>query len=363
MDKDAMIEIKRTTAGFQGEIKHDDWTVDLRSFKEIRESFCATCQQLLLDGQYIVELLIIEFDKHRLQKEFFSTPITTDRLQTETILLNPDIWHILVESNKERLFNNFQLVKDKKNDVVYFSELLSVGKNPGALILRISTFKNNPEGKDAEIISSNLDNLIMTNDITSLNDITEISKKYKDFSIHEYYLPYGLNGLKDAILLYRYDTLDVKHVNYYCEERYPEKEIDLYNQQFIPTIYKLVYPDRLAQPHFHFCEGVASIYKLASNPKHSKPGDGYGIGVDQLLEYLIKIKTKDYTSSKEENVYLNNDFGMPFRHLPDDQFKDVLTNISHLNANPHNFSTAYKTFDSIDKIHDRPKDKRASKGE
>ena len=43
MDKDALVKIKRTTAGFKGEIKHDDWSVNLRSFKEIREAFCATC--------------------------------------------------------------------------------------------------------------------------------------------------------------------------------------------------------------------------------------------------------------------------------------------------------------------------------
>lgn len=361
MDKDALVKIKRTTAGFKGEIKHDDWSVNLRSFKEIREAFCATCQQSLLDGKYIDELHKIKIDIDKLQKEFSSIPITTDRLQTENIFLNPDIWHILVESNKERLFKNFQLVKDKKNDVVFFSELLSIVENPSALILRISTFKNNPEGKDAEIISTNLDNLILRNDITSLNDITNISKKYNDFSIHEYYLPYGLNGLKNAILLYRYDTSDVEHINYYCKEIYPKREIDLFNQQYIPTIYKIVYPDKLAQPHFHFSEGVASIYKLASNPKYSKPGDGYGIGIEQLLEYLIKIKTNNYDSSIEENLYQDNDFGMPFRHFPDDQFNKVLTNISHLNDNPHDFLVAYKTFDSIDKINDKTNDNTIGK--
>ncbi len=351
MDKDALKEIKRITAGFKGKVKHKDMSANLTTLEEIRESFCSTCQQFFLDGKYIDRLPKIKIDRSDIQKEFSTNPITTDRLQNENILLNPEIWHYLVETKKERLLKDFQIVSDEKNNVFYFSELLTVESK--ALILRISKFNDGAYEKDAEKSSRHLEKLIVQNDLYSLSVLADFSEDFPDFSIHEYFLPYGLSRLESAVLLYRYDTSAKEHMNYYNQKKLPKREFDLYNQQFIPTVYKEVYPAKLAEPHFHFCEGVSSIYKLSSNPKHSKCGDGFGIGVKELCNYLIKIGFDKYKNSDEEELYQNNDFGMPFKHLSGNQFLKVLESVVDLENEPHDFLKAYGVFDSIDKINNR----------
>ncbi len=337
--------IKRTTAGYTGPVIHNDFHTGLKTYQEFREAFRSTCQLAFLDGTYIDELHFNEINIERIVKLFQSTPITTDRLQTKQIYLNPDVWHEVVESPKEPLTKSLQVVISKNK--LFLSELLSITKDgKSALILRVTSFGDEKAVDSAQSTSQVLDTLILNNDLQSLKQINEMSKLYTDFSIHEYFLPYGFD-LESAVLLFRYDTSNVRHVNYYGELEEPKKQYELLSEQYIPTIYKIVYSPEIFESHFHFCEGIASIYKLSSNPKRSKFGEGFGISVSELASYLKKINEDKYISKFEETLYANNDFGMPFMHFPLSQRNLIYSQLSNLEKDPHNFLLAYDVFKLI----------------
>lgn len=354
-------EIKRVTAGYdiEKDVEHGDTSENLKTTEEFREAFRATCQELLLDGNYIYELPNLKINTKAIKEKFKKVDLTEDRIQKKNILLDPDIWHTLVESEKTRVIKEQNISGDVLGTFLYYGELFAVNSN-NALILRFSKFEN-PKSKinknDPEIASRELFKFFAP--VSSLKDclkvldvLTDISEEYKDFSIHEYFLPYGVSeeGLENAVLLYRYDTSNKTHVNYYGDINPPLKKHDLDTEQFIPTVYKKVYPDKLTGPHFHFCEGISSIYKLSDNKKYSKVGDGYGIGIKHLRNYLKKIRFGEYENIQEEELYQKNDFGMPFHNREASSLSKMVRTLEILRKNPHDFRTAYDLFDKISNL-------------
>jgi hypothetical protein len=111
-------------------------------------------------------------------------------------------------------------------------------------------------------------------------------------------LPGAVDKVEDSTLLIRYDHCSLKHKN-----------------GSMPKLYKEVYPTAVNEPHFHFNSGFGSLYKLDKSAQEFNYGVGYAIGISQLREYLDKLYNETFKDKKERDLYLNNDFGMPFLHI------------------------------------------------
>ena len=139
------------------------------------------------------------------------------------------------------------------------------------------------------------------------------------FSIHEYLLPDGYvdeKSLETAVLLFR-------------TERVYNLTGDgiAHNNWGLPKYYEMIYPKTLTnqrvgkQLHFHFSEGVGSIYKLddvSDNKNKNNFSSGYAIPLSNIHSYIKKIYFSEYDSRQEHDFYLKNDFGLHFLYLIND---------------------------------------------
>lgn len=266
-----------------------------------------------------------------LRKTFKSLRIETDRLQKRNIMITPELWHTLVENEKE-LVSSLFLKKsiDYKSGQILFSQIFKLNnlenldqtvshrKNCDAVILRTIQFdflnsSKNYENKkikkfnkrNLEKYSQNLDLFFNSVNGKYFNDIYNIADNCLDFSIHEYYLPYGFSeeGLEKAVLLMRYD---------HCSETHKNSSLLKY--------YSKLFQPKLSEPHFHFNEGFGQIYKLLTKKGNNNFGSGFAIGVPELCAYLDKLKELSTLPDEERKFWESNDFGMPFlKFLNDDQ--------------------------------------------
>lgn len=258
-----------------------------------------------------------------IRRKFETYAINRGRLQQKNIMITPEMWHILVENPKDCISGKFmKKTVDKGRGQIMFSQLFALPnlesldssiahrKNCDALILRtiqfdffnVSTdYEEKTEKRftkeEVQNLSRYYDNFIRDADETMFNNIYKIAEDCLDFSIHEYYLPYGfsLQGLKNAVLLMRYDHCSDKHIN-----------------SVLPKYYNSAYNNSITQPHFHFNEGLGQIYKLLTKNGQGNFGSGFAIGAPDLVGYLNKLTGKKELTGQERSLILNNDFGMPF---------------------------------------------------
>ena len=256
-------------------------------------------------------------------RKFQNYVITRNRLQHRNIMITPEMWHTLVENQKVSITSNFfKKTVDPIRGQIMFSQLfmlpnlevldssISHRKDCYGLILRTIQFdflnssSDYEDGKsikfkeaDLENMAKNYDLFIKCADQTAINNIYDIAEKCFDFSIHEYYLPYGfsLSGLNKAVLLMRYDHCRDKHKN-----------------SVLPKFYDKVYTPSVVQPHFHFNEGFGQIYKMLTKNGQGNFGSGFAIGLPDLIAYLNDLKALDTLPKQDQKLLSNNDFGMPF---------------------------------------------------
>ena len=262
-------------------------------------------------------------DLYALRKKFAKLKIKNDRLQQRNIMITPEMWHTLVEATKEVLTDNtFKTSIDLATGQMVFSELLRVKnletlddtishrKDCDALILRTIQFDflNTPEDyesgkikkytkKELKKSSRSFERFLRAATKQDFDAIYEMAENCLNFSIHEYYLPYGFNkyGLERAVLLLRYD---------HCFERH--------KNSVMPKYYDLFYPTSVEEPHFHFNEGFGQIYKLLTSSGQGNFGSGYAIGLSNLYAYLGILNNLGDLPNEKRKFIENNDFGMPF---------------------------------------------------
>ena len=280
-----------------------------------------------------------KIEEHCARRDFRATQISTDRLQQRNIMLSPELWHTIVENTKTPLTDRIlRKSVDRSKGQILFSQIFKLSnletldntiahrKDCDALILRtiqmdflntsenyekkrIKTFKK----EDMRKYSREFDAFIEAADGRLFNDIYKIADCCLDFSIHEYYLPFGLSteGLRKAVLLMRYDHCSDKHKN-----------------SALPKHYSLVYDAALSEPHFHFNEGFGQIYKLLTRNGQGNFGAGFAIGLPSLNAYLNKLQTLKDMPAATKKLWLQNDFGMPFLAIAKQERKPMGTYIT-----------------------------------
>ena len=280
----------------------------------IDQSFSTLMEDLSFDipMKYVNEPRQFKIDKKQ-QDNIFTVAVSTDRHQNKNILLSPELWHMVMETPKQKIGNDrFRMKIDRNNLRVNFARLSAKTlDNDEKITLPVMTtiqfdFNHNAQGRfefvkymcEAQNKFKNL--LSSKKSFNYIDELVEISKKTQNFSIHEYYLPDGIttNALSNATLLMRYDRCEAKHKN-----------------GSIPKLYKAVFPDYVEEPHFHFNCGFGGIYKLTNEKETNMVGVGYAIGASGLHDYLQKLQTGEYKDKEEQELYLNNDFGMPFLQI------------------------------------------------
>jgi len=242
-----------------------------------------------------------------IKRKFENYAITRGRLQNRNIMISPEMWHTLVENSKKCITSKYlKKTVDKNKGQIMFSQLftlpnletlddtISHRKNCDALILRTIQFdffnfsNDYEEGSLKKIhqidtlkLSWFYDAFIKSANQNSFNNIYEIAEKCLDFSIHEYYLPFGFSfeGLKKAVLLMRYDHCRDKHIN-----------------SILPKYYGSAFKPSVSDPHFHFNEGFGQVYKLLTKKGQANYGSGFAIGIPELVTYLNKLSYSDCKS-------------------------------------------------------------------
>jgi hypothetical protein len=278
-------------------------------------------------------------------KDFMSVRIKNDRLQKRNIMLTPELWHTLVENKKELVTDRIlKKTIDVHSGQILFSQVLKLNNleqldnsidfrtNCDALILRTIQFDflNTSTNYDNKKIkkfgkrtvkkyADEFEAFFEAIDVNHFNNIYKLAENCKDFSIHEYYLPYGLSkeGLEKAVLLTRYD---------HCSEKHKNSSLLKY--------YSMTYDPALSEPHFHFNEGFGQIYKLLTKSGQGNFGSGFAISVPALCSYLNKLKNLKNLPADARKFWKSNDFGMPFlkfaydggRNSTDDQKDENLDN-------------------------------------
>lgn len=299
---------------------------ELRKQEDARSLFRMAAQEI--DADVTDEYLEVfpnlgKIDKDAVRKKFAKLKIKSDRLQQRNIMLTPEMWHILVESPKEPLTENvFKTSVDLTTGQVVFSELLKVGnlekldssishrQDCDALVLRTIQFDflNTPEDyesgkikkftkKELKKSSRQFEKFLRAATKQNFEEIYAMADSCLNFSIHDYYLPYGFSkeGLERAVLLMRYDHCYEKHKN-----------------SIMPKYYDLFFSSSVEEPHFHFNEGFGQIYKLLTTSGQGNFGSGYAIGLSNLYAYLGILNNLNSLPSERRKFVETNDFGMPF---------------------------------------------------
>lgn len=244
--------------------------------------------------------------------DFLESSLDTDKLQTTNILLTSQLWRDVVLGKKQDLNAGiFHRGIDEENFRINFSEISATKMGNGTITNPVLTtiqfdFDNNPDGtltalnKTEKSIKAFRKLIREQGTETSVDEISEIAGGTRDFSIHKYYIPNGFSQqtADECCLLLRYDHCSLKHRN-----------------GSMPALYREVYPEFVEEPHFHFNSGFGSVYKLSNDGATHKYGVGYAIGITGLKNYLIKLRTGNYSSPAEKRLYTENDFGMPFLHI------------------------------------------------
>lgn len=271
----------------------------------IDESYDSFIQSnyMFMPCKYFYELNGTSFSK-KVLKRFFQKTKLDDKLQTQSIFLSNDLWNYVVTMPKKHLKDNYfqRSISEDMNQVNYSSLELSVGSKEYLSILNTIQFRFDEtfDKKMAKVISKEcydhfreMFEKIATSD--SVDSIDKLASFVENFSIHKYFLPNGPEKLDDACLLIRYDSTYQKHKN-----------------GAMPPLYKKVYSQVVAEPHFHFTRGFGSVYKLTNSMNKEDFATGYAIGVNDLRNYLHKLNTRQFVDAEERKLYLENDFGMPF---------------------------------------------------
>lgn len=246
-------------------------------------------------------------------KSFLYFNLNTDRLQQKNILLTSALQYKLLTCKKRIMsIGLYNRSIDTTKKVCNYSYLLKgiINQNEKDVVVYfVNTIQFNYKNAKSTYIHSltkqqvvNFEKLFYSNEPARINEILFLADKVDNFSIHQYFLPYGLesNTITDAVLLYRCDHTDAKHINYNSS-----------NNNTAPVSYTALYPPYVEYPHFHFTTSFGSIYKLKSNQQSNNFGVGYAIDALQLKEYLIHLLNKDVP------LYDDFDFGMPFKSLID----------------------------------------------
>lgn len=259
----------------------------------------------------------------KLYKEFLRGTLDTDRLQTNNVLLSVDLWKKAVLTDKKAIgVGYFQRTIDYLKHRVNYSEVSAKKDNKKVSLPVLTTiqFDNdvNPDNtlnpieytKDARFKFESLFSMLSTaTDVDAIYNMADLSR---DFSIHTYYLPTGIDSasIDDCCLLIRYDHCSLKHSN-----------------GAMPRLYRNVYPDVVEEPHFHFNSGFGGVYKLTSKEETHNYGVGYAIGVSRLRDYLQILYTGAFKNKRQEKLFMENDFGMPFLHY---KLADMQNGTNHL---------------------------------
>lgn len=263
-----------------------------------------------IDCQYHNEQNQVDITKSKFKK-FLRETLNTDRIQKNNVLLSCDLWRNSMMARKRHIGSGyFQRSVNPALHRINYSELSitrSQSTPKSAVLTTIQfDFDKNPDHTmfplrltqealaDFEKIfhdlstDSHVDALFRTADMA------------RDFSIHQYWLPYGLDkkNMSSASLLLRYDHCNFKHKN-----------------GSMPRLYKEVYPEYVEEPHFHFNMGFGSIYKLSNDSGVHNYGVGYAIGVTGLKNYLKKLVNDSFDNESQRKLYNENDFGMPFLYI------------------------------------------------
>ena len=305
-----------------GFIKQFISTIPAKHFVESSENNNKNSPQDLVDYNYdtlLYELMteinckVFDTDKKTTysQKDisnFISSSLKTDRLQRNNILLSSNLWKQVTLALKTNISNDcFQKTIDEDLKRLNFSELSAVSHNRNQTISypTLTTIQfdfkqmSSDEAKQLNEVSQFYFDTLFSKCATEESPyaLYNTASHALDFSIHKYYLPNGISSQQtsDACLLFRYDHCPIKHKN-----------------GAMPLLYKNVYPEFVAEPHFHFTSGFGSIYKLTNKNEEHTFGVGYAIGVSGLKDYIGKILKNEYSSEEEQCLYTENDFGMPF---------------------------------------------------
>ena len=299
---------------------------EIQNQKDARSLFRMVAQEgnFSDSDEYIETFPIVQTLKHgELGRRFSNYTLTRERLQRRNVLITTEMWHVLVENPKECISGKFlKKSVDYGKEQITFSQLFKLAnlenidesishrENCDALILRTIQFdflndsKMYEEGRPMRLNKSELqkmsayyDKFLMLADEQYINNIYEIADNCWDFSIHEYYLPYGFSreGLKNAVLLMRYDHCSDRHIN-----------------SILPKYYNMSYSTSVTLPHFHFNEGLGQVYKLLTKDGQGNFGSGFAISVPDMIGYLNQLKVARTLPQQERDLLLNNDFGMPF---------------------------------------------------
>lgn len=295
---------KKITEKENGKIKSVTYPQEL-----VDQSFDALMQDLVTEipVKYIDKEQQADLSNKKVL-EFLANTQETDRFQSENVILSTDLWHKLMETPKKNICSNYfrRCINIDKHRVNY-SELLVLNDDSALPVMTTLQFDFENSSKTSSNVRSYVNKSMSTfNDLLSLGDsykdpnqIKDLAEETDDYSIHQYYLPAGISNdaLSQATLLMRYDHCFAKHKN-----------------GSMPPLFKNVFPEYVEEPHFHFNCGFGGIYKLTNDSETNNVGVGYAIGVTQLCDYLTKLYNKDYGPNEEE-LYENNDFGMPFLKL------------------------------------------------
>lgn len=247
--------------------------------------------------------------------DFIRTNIRTDRLQKENILLSSKMRYALLACPKEMLYiGSYQRSIDPVHRRFNYSYLSRgrvtipdknhAGKTRTVFVYFLNTMQFELEKKNSSKANNMLKEqfrlfakLMEYGDPANIDEVEFLAEKAENFSVHQYYLPYGLEhgSIKDGVLLYRYDHDSRKHINY-----------NLNNNGTMPQFYTMVYPDHVEAPHFHFPTTMGNLYKLSAKNALHNYGVGYALDVNQLQTYLNNLL---YSNTK---YFQENDFEMPF---------------------------------------------------
>lgn len=274
----------------------------------VDESFDAFVQDAATDipCRYYNTLGKINISRNDIVK-FLKGRYVVRKLQKENVLLSTDVWNKVVSTRKKTIDRSyFQKFVDYGVFDVSFSTIDSSSKSekfstPVLTTIHfdftnLSEFKNRYySAKTHKHFEKLFEQYARSNEVDA---IYKIASRLEEFSIHKYFLPCGLANMDEACLLYRYDHSYEKHKN-----------------GAMPPLYKNVYPEFIDEPHFHFTRGFGSVYKLTSKMEAKEFGCGYAIGISGLKKYLDKLNNQDFKDKKEEELYMQNDFGMPFLRL------------------------------------------------
>lgn len=244
-------------------------------------------------------------------REFLRDKLDTDKFQKNNVLLTTDLWLKAMLSPKTTIGAGFfkRSVSYDKHRINY-TELSTCNTGHKRRLPVLTTvqfdFDSNPDAtiSPAELVKESRVEFeeLFTNLANSSreNAIIETADYVQDFSIHKYLVPAGVDdqSIESCSLLVRYDHCSKKHKN-----------------GSMPKLYRNVYPQSVEEPHIHFNSGFGSLYKLDKNEQEFNYGVGYAIGITQLREYLSKLYNETFKDKKERELYMNNDFGMPFLHI------------------------------------------------